>query len=328
MNPQMKKTRHGKSPLGFTLIELLVVIAIIAVLIALLLPAVQQAREAARRSECKNKLKQLGLALHNYHDTLNRFPYSSAYNLGALHVWLEFILPYVDQAPLYNKIDFQTSNGTGANYTLLNNMTLGLQACPSNPNSSQKTTKWGIGYNNGSGSAWSTNGLCYTTCAGPDTLSTVQNYIPADCSAAGQGAGSYCLLPPSGSDSDSQFNNVANPGIFGTRNVYASQIRDITDGTTNTIMLGEIRGEMHQYHGIWSTNFPSTWTGLKINRPSLITATGEDWTTQSGLASHHVGGAHALMGDGSVKFLSNNVDYVMYNYLGGKSDNQVVSGDL
>src|ERR1700761_7427542 len=91
---------------GFTLIELLVVIAIIAVLIALLLPAVQQAREAARRTQCKNSLKQLGLALHNYHDSLNVFPFGSTYAssgpvYGPKHTWVEYILPYVDQAPLY-----------------------------------------------------------------------------------------------------------------------------------------------------------------------------------------------------------------------------------
>ena len=93
---------------GFTLIELLVSIAIIAVLIALLLPAVQQAREAARRTQCKNNLKQIGLAMHNYHDTHNGFPNgniaSSARGWGMS--WYMRILPYVDQAPVYNKLNF------------------------------------------------------------------------------------------------------------------------------------------------------------------------------------------------------------------------------
>jgi prepilin-type N-terminal cleavage/methylation domain-containing protein len=100
---------------GFTLIELLVVIAIIAVLIALLLPAVQQAREAARRSQCKNNLKQLGIALHNYHDTFSGLP------PGAIQVfettgqneatWISMILPYIDQQPLYNRANFSSCFG-------------------------------------------------------------------------------------------------------------------------------------------------------------------------------------------------------------------------
>ena len=106
---------------GFTLIELLVVIAIIAVLIALLLPAVQQAREAARRTQCKNNLKQLGLALHNYHDVHNRFPMECYWGLKAggaylpyHHTWLSGVLPYIEQTALYNSIDFKLPawNGT------------------------------------------------------------------------------------------------------------------------------------------------------------------------------------------------------------------------
>src|SRR6516225_9974587 len=96
---------------GFTLIELLVVIAIIAVLVAILLPAVQQAREAARRTQCRNHLKQLGIALHNYHGTCNVFP--PGYVSGAIYPatangwgWCAQLLPQLDQAPLYNSLDF------------------------------------------------------------------------------------------------------------------------------------------------------------------------------------------------------------------------------
>jgi prepilin-type N-terminal cleavage/methylation domain-containing protein len=107
-------TRRQRS--GFTLIELLVVIAIIAILIALLLPAVQQAREAARRRQCKNNLKQIGLALHNYHDSLLVFPFGGSVGADIVNLsttgnngfgWRVFILPYIDQAPLYNQLAAQ-----------------------------------------------------------------------------------------------------------------------------------------------------------------------------------------------------------------------------
>src|SRR4051812_14940000 len=109
----------GGSPMkrgvrGFTLIELLVVIAIIAVLIALLLPAVQAAREAARRAQCVNNLKQIGLGLHNYHQALNTLPPGDLTMAWADFGASTFLLPYMEQQPLYNAINFATVNGGGA----------------------------------------------------------------------------------------------------------------------------------------------------------------------------------------------------------------------
>ncbi|MCB1129315.1 MAG: DUF1559 domain-containing protein, partial [Verrucomicrobiae bacterium] len=123
---------HHANRRGFTLIELLVVIAIIAILIALLLPAVQQAREAARRTECKNKLKQLGLALHNYHDTFRAFP--AAFYRGTTTSpgwgWGTMILPYIDQAPLYNQWVMTVSYDNGQNQTARRTK-LAAYKCPS-----------------------------------------------------------------------------------------------------------------------------------------------------------------------------------------------------
>jgi len=309
---------------GFTLIELLVVIAIIAILIALLLPAVQQAREAARRTECKNKIKQLGLALHNYHDTMLRFPYSGTGASGApIHTWNEFILPYIDQAPLYNLIDFNIANGAGTNATNLNNRLYTFQACPSNPYSSGTTAVGNVGFYGDGFITWNTGIMCYNAMGGPAQLNWGAQ---ADC-VPGYGAtppttGSYCGVAGSANYTDSP---GAAPGIFAQAGRVSSKIRDITDGTSNTIMLGEHRGELCIYQGIFSGNFGGTTTGLKINSPLINNndASGS-FTTNHGMSSYHVGGAHALMADGAVRFIGNNVDFATFNYLGGKSEGQVV----
>ena len=120
---------------GFTLIELLVVIAIIAILIALLLPAVQQAREAARRSQCKNNLKQMGLALQNYHDTHRVFPISHG-DTGNSFGWRASVLPNIDQAPLYNKINF-SENIINTDNLEVARTPLPVYRCPSDPTDNQ-----------------------------------------------------------------------------------------------------------------------------------------------------------------------------------------------
>jgi prepilin-type N-terminal cleavage/methylation domain-containing protein len=303
---------------GFTLIELLVVIAIIAILIALLLPAVQQAREAARRTECKNKLKQLGLALHNYHDTLLRFPYNNV-GSGVVHTWNEFIFPYIDQAPLYNQINFSIAAGAGANGTLLNNRKYTFQACPSNPRSDDTKAIDGAGFYGDGSITWNTGIMCYNVMAGPAQLNWGAQ---ADCAP---GYPSYCGLAGTANYTD---NPGAAPGIFAQSGVVSTKIRDITDGASNTIMLGEHRGELCIYQGMFSGNFGGTTTGLKINS-TLINNTNATTTypTNHGMSSHHVGGAHALLADGAVRFLSNNIDFPTFNYLGGKSEGQVV-GDF
>ena len=131
-------SRFNRRARGFTLIELLVVIAIIAILIALLLPAVQQAREAARRSQCKNNLKQLGLAMHTYHDVHLMFPLSEmshftpnsvAYD-GTGFGWSAFILPFIDQAPLYNQFNFNVPIPGTTNQPLVANV-VPVAHCPS-----------------------------------------------------------------------------------------------------------------------------------------------------------------------------------------------------
>lgn len=332
-----------RQPRAFTLIELLVVIAIIAVLIALLLPAVQQAREAARRTECKNKLKQLGLALHNYHDAHLTFPYSGSgpYSgeafltpIGVEHSWNEFLLPFIDQAPLYNQIDFATNNGAGNNYTLLNNKSYGFQSCPSNPFSGGQACSDGRKFVNVTAGAitgvdeiWSTSPMCYAPCAGPIQIEAFSpgDPTPKDCSdLLGVGVFGFCALATS-----SQYpggNPAKVPGIFGENGSVVTRFANVTDGTSNTIMLVERRGELERSMGIFTSGyFTAVPTGLKINSTYIVANDARtSYLKNCGASSFHVGGAHFLMADGAVRFFNNNIDFKTYNYLGGKSDSQVV----
>ena len=316
-------SRHAfarRWPRGFTLIELLVVIAIIAVLIALLLPAVQQAREAARRTQCTNNLKQLGLALHNYHDSALTFPYSSsaAPQWAIAHTWNEFILPYIDNAPLYSQINFNvhnSDNGTGnpTNFTLLTQQ-MRFQQCPSNPYGNSLLQIDGNGFDQ-----FGKNQVeCYAPCTG----SQFSDGAGPDC--ANVGTPNWCATP--GTD----WNNAAagaNPGMFGGRNVYVSRIRDATDGTSNTMMVGERRGESMHHAATFTWNFQGAYTGQKINSPTATWTTPNNYKQNMGFSSRHTGGAFIVFGDARVKFVSENIDYMTYCRLGDKADGNPV-GDF
>ncbi len=307
---------------AFTLIELLVVIAIIAVLIALLLPAVQQAREAARRSQCKNNLKQFGLAMHNYHDTMNIFPgtvnpgnFGNPLNTGALVQ----ILPYMDQAPLYNGIN-QTAVTTwvvpvadlfaaGSHYYEVQPPGF---VCPSD-----------------------TSAKYY-----PGTNGIVGNWATASYGLSGgaqRESGNGCPSYPGNvfGTGPADHSDSRDPGqISGmfSRYGFSCRIRDITDGTTNTILMGESRSECsdHQRHGWANVNSNWLFTTAPINYKSCPNDGGgcngvSNWATSQGFKSRHVGGAHILLCDGSVRFASENIDYNNYQRLGDRRDNQVVT---
>lgn len=329
---------------GFTLIELLVVIAIIAILIALLLPAVQQAREAARRTECRNKLKQLGLALHNYHDVHQRFPYSGCgpYSgevfltpIGTEHTWNELIMPQIDLATIYNQINFSINNGSGTNFSLLNNMSYPFQSCPSNPYSSGRVCSDGrkfvnvtSGVTSSVDEIWETSPMSYAPCAGPTQIEAFSpgDPTPKDCSdQLGPGVYGYCAASTS-----SQYpggNRAKVPGIFGMNGSVASRIADVTDGTSNTLLLAERKGELERSMGIFSSGyFTAVPTGLKINSKYIVPRDAQtSYLKNCGASSYHTGGANFLMADGAVRFLSDSLDFRTYNYLGGKSDGQVLS---
>ncbi|MEQ8852424.1 DUF1559 domain-containing protein [Gimesia sp.] len=294
---------------GFTLIELLVVIAIIAILIALLLPAVQQAREAARRSTCKNNLKQLGLALHNYHDTHRIFPpgdiNAGGYDAGWLpagsmrnHTAYMFLLPFIDQAAIYNEINFSLPTGNsdgsgigGGGYQTATERKVIVFLCPSD------------GYS-----------------AGPYT-STSGAYAVRNAYRT-----SYSVLYPwynTGTSYDN-YNDMTRKSVFGHNG--AARLRDIQDGASNTMCMMETPLEKQSaLRGPFWSGYVATGAVAagyrKINAPYSATDDRVDWYTPG---SEHVGGCHILLTDGAVRFISENIDFETQKALGSIRGGEVI----
>ena len=307
---------------GFTLIELLVVIAIIAVLIALLLPAVQQAREAARRTQCKNSLKQIGLAMHNYHDVYMQFPpgyvaktpFSITSGEKSLWSWSAFILPYVDQAPLYSQANVGNSlleqvlvSNPGILQTKIPVFRCASDIGPNvnnyidnvNTPGSTTTNFYNANVVDSNGNTVSIATSNYVMVAGPADSTTPEVRDPAQAA----------LGPPTGI----AFQN--------------SKIgfRDITDGTSNTLCVGErawnykgrTLGAATAFGFSASVDDPSGSANIKTAALNAlgITYNGINATIgiqhdRRGFSSAHIGGAHFLLCDGSVRFISENIDYL------------------
>jgi len=381
---------------GFTLIELLVVIAIIAVLISLLLPAVQQAREAARRTQCKNNLKQLGLALHNYHDTSLTFPPAGGNNINDWGI-LPRITPYFDQANLYNRFDFNTT--TTCNPVSVRAPRLPMLMCPSYPGEQvdNKGTYSNSGdaflcpggqnasvTNGGAGGSWggeagrypidqATAGwaggqrlffrskTCYVGSYGDGGNATTSalDIWGGDGTHLTRGTmgciGGTCPRPVSGYGGGRNHRGIFN--YF--QDTKPVSIADILDGTSNTYLMGEIAVSDKVSSLTWISNTGSVYgTSIPIN----LLMTNKDWTAwlgsgvsncfgktsnsgtwlgepncapagngthsgwlSRGFSSSHTGGCHMLMADGSVQFVSENIDAFVHNGRGSRDGGEVNS---
>lgn len=309
-----KKLLLDRSRVGFTLVELLVVIAIIGVLVGLLLPAVQAAREAARRMSCTNNLRQLGLALHNYHDAFRSFPSgwmpSSTPDVdngfGERWGWTVFVLPHLEQSPLYEQLN--VSNGRQP-IPLANDpraqTVLGILICPSDPAEAINESY-------------------------PDPNG---NFYPKSNYPAVHGRSEEVSILTNGGN-----------GLFskGSRIRFA----DVTDGTSNTFAIGErdtrssrrgifgSLGDPYRHAAVWIRAMP---------RPGSITPTTQHGRSVTGVCtdlpnstrllngassrafgSGHTGGAHFAFADNSVQFIGQTIDPITYGRLAQRNDGNVI----
>jgi prepilin-type N-terminal cleavage/methylation domain-containing protein/prepilin-type processing-associated H-X9-DG protein len=347
----MVRTRSPSQQTGFTLIELLVVIAIIAILIGLLLPAVQKVREAAARMKCQNNLKQLGLALHNYHDTNGRLPPGCISDVPPVGTggswgssWLVWILPFVEQNNLYQRFQFTGASGWGnnVNYQSSVNVQLPLYRCPSTdlPEWAASTPIGAVNIMRPTyvGLSGAVNGLI------PGYTETRFNTPggAAGCCSGGIAAGSGVLIP-----GDTKI-----------------EIHTIGDGSSNTMVVSEQSDHLITQNGAkadwhsgrygfllgWRTGttpprvgnggdlrtFQVTTVRYRINQksgwpnaPGNCSSTGvcDNTGTNIPLNSRHSGGVNALMGDGSVRFVSESIPIDVLARLATRDDGQPV-GDF
>ncbi|MBW3538642.1 MAG: DUF1559 domain-containing protein [Planctomycetes bacterium] len=310
---------------GFTVIELLAVVSVIAVLTALILPAVQQAREAARRTQCRNHLKQIAVALYAYHDRSRQFPVNSGNGLvPGQRPWqtghhrkgtpLVGLLPLLDQKPFYDRLDFGGDVvGQIIADEALRRTAFPVFLCPSDQNA-----------------------------GGVPADRAMTNYAPSIGAQAMRSRNGDCdQWVPFGNpfgNGPASFGGSTDPrrisGVF-ARHSWAARFDQIRDGASQTIAFGEVRAGCNQriHNGGWYE--PATMffaTTIPINYPSCTreppAAAGcfswEALDAAQGFKSAHAGGAHFLLCDGAVRFISENISYHVYQKLGDRRDGQVI----
>jgi prepilin-type N-terminal cleavage/methylation domain-containing protein/prepilin-type processing-associated H-X9-DG protein len=297
--------RAGNDRRAFTLVELLVVIAIIGILVSMLLPAVQSAREAARRMQCGNNLKQFGLALHNYHAAHNMLPISVEYEAGSGKGWIISLLPHLEQSALYEKF----TPGFQGNYPANGLMKaecrdamktpIPLLHCPSDPSAKQNSTE-----------QWQWIGI--------EVALTSYKGVLGDTRMGGNKS------IHGGSEPDCHLTPNCN-GLFWRHN-YKRPIRlaDIRDGSTNTLMVGEARPRFFPCSAAYFSNgdYASTYAPLNYVPQPFVHA---DWWNYWGFSSDHPGGANFCLADGSVHVVSTSIDHTLYRQLSTRAGGEVVA---
>jgi len=306
----MDKKRHR---FGFTLIELLVVIAIIAVLIALLLPAVQAAREAARRSQCTNNLKQIGIAVHNYHDVNGSFPpggiaSGACCNAPNFTTWTISILPHMEAGPLVNAYNFSLPNDMGEENTTVTRSFVNTFTCPSDLNTERLETPASFG-----------GGATTTLQYAPGSYRTVGGASIPDVS--GDAYWDNGSVTGQGARAPMNWRGAMHVIRIDNDQLGVESMASILDGTSNTMMVSEFHNRNNnRRRTFWaytytsynnSTATPYTFA-LGADYNACVTASNEalgiDNPCKRGFGSLHSGGFNALKADGSVIFVKNTVN--------------------
>jgi type II secretory pathway pseudopilin PulG len=304
---------------GFSVLELLVTIAVLAILLALLMPAVQTSREAARRVECGNKLKQVGLALHNYHDSHHILPVATSYGppwgVTRQHwSWTARILPYLEQEQLYDLMSFQshgldatprlTVNGQPVSNLSLISGNLAAMLCPSDSLAADPRTRADDAVNTVLGLT------CYAASVGDHKNLSGEGHPSVDAYRFGN----FATGP-------SQLRGVI------SRGGWSARFDDVKDGLSSTFFVGEVIPAWCDWQDWGHQNFASTAHGINFRNHDfqigLLLPSDSDESCV--FRSWHERGAQFLFGDGTVRFLSENMDRATYRALASRSGAESVS---